>query len=550
MELSRRDLLKLGVLGTAALYLPVERLAQAGDQESLATLPAPFTRPFAKPPEIDLRATATRPAQNGVALTMRQIRVPVLGPAGAWPQTDLWVYTGPNGEINPTIHVDRGQPVEIAHLNGLPATHPQHGYTSWTSVHLHGSASLPQYDGYASDVIKPGQRKVYKYPNQQGARTLWYHDHGVHRTAKNAYSGLAAQYHLHDDMEMQSGIPTGGEFDLPLTIKDALFRKDGGLLWDDNSESSLMGDVVLVNGVPWPVLEVKRRRYRFRVLNAAISRSFKLSLSDPRARMWVVATDGGFMPKPVEISSLRIGMAERYELVVDFTNVPAGTEVVLRSGSLPNNVEFAHTDKVMKFKVTAAPFGETTTDRHGRAWPNNVPLEQVSFYTPRTPRAGASYIGPDEVMGLAPGMAVKRRTLEFVRTNGMWTVNGKTWDDVVASGYQLVVADPAANSIEIWDFVNKSGGWFHPIHVHLVDFRILSRNGRPPLPYENGPKDVAYVGENETVRVIAKFGPHEGRYMIHCHNLVHEDHDMMQQFRVGPARNPDPNDPIHAAPAS
>jgi FtsP/CotA-like multicopper oxidase with cupredoxin domain len=101
----------------------------------------------------------------------------------------------------------------------------------------------------------------------------------------------------------------------------------------------------------------------------------------------------------------------------------------------------------------------------------------------------------------------------------------------------------------VWDFKNNSGGWFHPVHVHLVDFRILSRNGGAPRPYEQGPKDVAYVGEGETVRVVMKFGPHEGRYMIHCHNLVHEDHDMMSQFRVGPKRDDDPNYPVYSSPA-
>ena len=251
---------------------------------------------------------------------MRQVNAGLLGPAPTWPQTPLWAYTGPQGEINPTIHVEKGHAVEIAHTNALPATHPIHGYESWTSVHLHGSASLPQYDGYASDVIKPGQRKVYRYPNQQGARTLWYHDHGVHRTAKNAYAGLAGQYHMHDEMERASGIPTGA-YDIPLTIRDALFEQSGVLMWDDNNQSSFMGDVILVNGVPWPVLPVTKRRYRFRILNASISRSFNLSLSDTKAKIWVIATDGGFMPKPVQVTSLKVGMAERYEVIIDFSRL-------------------------------------------------------------------------------------------------------------------------------------------------------------------------------------------------------------------------------------
>ena len=94
----------------------------------------------------------------------------------------------------------------------------------------------------------------------------------------------------------------------------------------------------------------------------------------------------------------------------------------------------------------------------------------------------------------------------------------------------------------MWEFENDSGGWFHPVHVHLVDFQILDRNGRPPEDFERGPKDVAYVGENELVRVLMKFEHEQGRFMMHCHNVVHEDHDMMSQFRVG-EDTPD-NDPF------
>lgn len=123
-----------------------------------------------------------------------------------------------------------------------------------------------------------------------------------------------------------------------------------------------------------------------------------------------------------------------------------------------------------------------------------------------------------------------------------------TWEEVVASGFKRVLADPALKSVEIWELQNTSGGWHHPMHIHLVDFQILSRNGKPPFPYEKGPKDVVYVGENETVRLLVHFGPHRGRYMLHCHNLPHEDHAMMLQFRVGlRADEADPNGPVSAA---
>ena len=142
---------------------------------------------------------------------------------------------------------------------------------------------------------------------------------------------------------------------------------------------------------------------------------------------------------------------------------------------------------------------------------------------------------------------IKTVKLELHRSNSTWKVNNTTWDDIVKSNYQTVVANPQPDEVQIWEITNKSGGWFHPTHIHLVDFKILSRNGKAPFNYELGPKDVAYVGENETVRLITKFAHQTGRYMIHCHNLPHEDHDMMTQFRVG-ADTAD-NDPMTSDPA-
>ena len=138
---------------------------------------------------------------------------------------------------------------------------------------------------------------------------------------------------------------------------------------------------------------------------------------------------------------------------------------------------------------------------------------------------------PDNpVMNLQPSDSVATRRIELKRKNGMWTVNGHTWDDVVASNFTLVGASAQGQRRDL-EFVNGSGGWQHPLHIHLVDFKILDRNGKPPFAYEKGPKDVAYLGENETVRVIMRFDGC-GKYMIHCHNLVHEDHDMMSQYEV------------------
>jgi FtsP/CotA-like multicopper oxidase with cupredoxin domain len=156
--------------------------------------------------------------------------------------------------------------------------------------------------------------------------------------------------------------------------------------------------------------------------------------------------------------------------------------------------------------------------------------------------------GAIDVNKLKPEMAKARRTLRVERKHGLWTINGETWEDVEETGFQRVLGNPQPYDVEIWDLVNQSGGWFHPLHIHLVDARVIARNTTPDkkaFAWENGGKDVFYLGENETVTALMQFttgdGNAGGRYMTHCHNLVHEDNDMMIQFAVG---DPNANDPI------
>jgi hypothetical protein len=123
------------------------------------------------------------------------------------------------------------------------------------------------------------------------------------------------------------------------------------------------------------------------------------------------------------------------------------------------------------------------------------------------------------------------RRFKFGRTNGQWTVNGVTFADV----NNRILAKPQRGAVEVWELENSSGGWSHPVHIHLVDFQILTRTGgkRSVLNYEKEAlKDVVLLGENEKVTVIARYAPYDGVYMFHCHNLIHEDHDMMAAFNV------------------
>ena len=513
MNLSRRDLLKVGLFSSAALMLPAERVARTklaiANRLPQSKLPAPFTMGWKTPPAAPKVSIGDT---DYFTITQQQVKAQILPDR----QTTIWGYNGTTP--GPTIYVDQHRKAVVRQICALPDRHPELGYNVWTSTHLHGSCSLPEYDGYASDVTTPGAFKDYQYPNIQDARTLWYHDHGVHITANNAYMGLAAQYILHSDAELALPIPHG-HYDLPMILKDAMFQENGDLVIDDNNENGIYGDVILVNGVPWPRMDVEPRKYRFRVLNASVSRSYDLSL-DTGEPLVVIGTDGGLMPAPQPCGHVKVGMAERYEIVIDFSKYQPGQKVTLKNRSPDNNIDYDTTGVVCQFVV-----GAHVTDPRS----NEIPQD----------------LNPNmNVMGLKESDAKTTRLMRFERKDGHWTVNGQTWEDVVNSDYNLTVANPGLGDVEIWELENPSGGWFHPVHIHLVDFKVLDRNGRPPEDWEKGPKDVVYVGENEKVRVIMRFENQVGRYMMHCHNLVHEDHDMMVQFEVGGGGH----DPIKADP--
>jgi FtsP/CotA-like multicopper oxidase with cupredoxin domain len=358
-------------------------------------------------------------------------------------------------------------------------------------------------------------------------------------------------YILHDAAEGSLGIPSGAAgtpetlaYDVPLVVRDAMFATDGSLIYDDNSESGVYGDVILVNGVPWPQMNVEPRKYRFRILNASVSRSYTWQLHDGRsaAPMTVIGTDAGLVPKPQVVSSLRHGMAERYEVVIDFAKYKGAT-LTLKNLMPPNNINYDGVKQAMRFKV-GTTVSSTRNNSVPSDWEARVKAPECMTFDEQTLKQ----------------QGVVEREFKFIRTNGHWTINGETWENVISSGYTHCMAEPGLDSIEIWQLTNTSGGWFHPVHIHLVDFQVLSRNGSAAnvRPHERGAKDVVYVGENETVRVAMRFaGPSagagwptpRGRYMMHCHNLVHEDHDMMMQFSVGDPEHEAAFDPITAAAA-
>ncbi|MEU4242039.1 multicopper oxidase domain-containing protein [Actinoplanes sp. NPDC026619] len=526
-KVSRRDLLRGALaMGGGGLIVAAgggEVLAASSKLASKNT-PTPYTNMFRRPPVLmpfEEGADEQGPFQR-YRLTQK------LGAASIVPGLTTTI-AGYNGIFpGPTIKVNQGTRTEVRIANKLTVNRIN-GLPFSTVTHLHGSASLPQYDGYANDQTAPGCCKTYKYPNWQQARTLWYHDHNHRDTAQNVFSGLAAQYHLSDRYE-RAQLPQG-EYDVPLIVSDMAFNADGSVAFDDSSNAGFMGDVILVNGVPWPLMKVKPRVYRFRVLAAGISRSFRFGLStgDP---VYIVGTDAGMTPKVAAVPSWRHGVAERYEVLIDFRKYKPGTKVELKNLSNKNNVDFANTGKVVQFQVV-----EDTGPKDVYAIPTTLDLGPQPF----------ANRGAIEVNKLTADMAVARRRLRVERKHGLWTINGETWEDVEDSGFTRVLGNPKPYDIEIWELVNESGGWFHPLHIHLIDAQIIGRNttadGKAHA-WEGGGKDVFYLGENETVTALMQFttgdGNAGGRYMTHCHNLVHEDNDMMIQFAVGDAKVNDP----------
>ena len=279
----------------------------------------------------------------------------------------------------------------------------------------------------------------------------------------------------------------------------------------------MWGDIIHVNGQPWPFLNVEPRKYRFRLLDASISRSFALYFAatenlNLKLPFKVIASDGGLLGNPVQVSDLYISMAERYEIVFDFSAY-AGKSIELRNLPSVNGVgvddDYLNTNKVMRFIVGSSPVVDTST----------VPdtLRQIPF--------------PPNTTGID-------HHFRFHRTKGEWRINDIGFADVD----HRVLAKVPRGTVEIWELENGSGGWTHPIHVHLVDFRVLYRDGdeatRGVMPYESaGLKDVVWLGRHETVIVEAHYAPWDGVYMFHCHNLIHEDQDMMAAFNVTALQN-------------
>jgi FtsP/CotA-like multicopper oxidase with cupredoxin domain len=413
------------------------------------------------------------------------------------------------------------------------------------STHLHNNHGPSESDGNPCDFFGPhealddsrrGTFYDHHYPNvlagiysthpgvgdiNESLSTLWYHDHRVDFTSQNVYKGLAGFYLLFNQFD--SGDETTGfrlpgfpAFDIPLLFNDKVIDPiSGQLFFDLFNLDGILGDKFLVNGHVQPKLTVSPRRYRFRLLDAGPSRFYQFHLTDPASpstvnRFHAIANDGNLLPKPVLVDNVRISVAERMDVIIDFTPF-AGKSLYLENrleqvnGRGPTGRVLApgQGNNVLRFDVVGPPVVDNSAD----------PATIAKFYdvpnNTETPRV--------------------TRTFRFERGNGMWQINGKFVDCTPGAPARFRIKQ---NTVERWILQNNSGGWQHPIHIHFEEFQMLKRNGVAPPAVERGRKDVARLQFNEQIELFFRFRDFVGRYPMHCHNVVHEDHAMMLRWDI------------------
>jgi len=486
MHLSRRELIKLGLLSGGSMALPTRDLFGASAAMPAMQFCPPFTMKLPIPPVLVPEPNTSNEPVDVYRIEMREGLAEIL--CGV--QTKIWGYNGLYP--GPTIMARPGRPVLVYQKNGLQVD---------TSIHLHGGHTPPDSDGHPRDRIVPGGAKKYWYPNNQDGTTLWYHDHIDEHTAFNVYMGLAAFYIL-DAPAATVRLPRA----IPLMIQDRNFTIDGQLLYNPTGPTGeFFGQTPVVNGRAQPYLDVLPRKTRFRIVNGSNARIYRLEL-DNMENFIQIGTDGGFLETPKLTASIVLAPAERLDLFIDFEG-HAGQNIVLRN----TGVDAGGTAQIMQFRVAA--------------------VDPVPIVVPNDLR---------HIELLQESQVVTRREFDLELRMGVWFIGGRTFNPD-----QGVAVQPHLNDVEIWTFRNLSNRP-HPIHIHDIMFQIFAINDVPLSDADrlsHGWKDTFLVSPQGTVQpnvsFIMRFTDNvttgfRHPYVFHCHKLEHEDMGMMDEFDVLP----------------
>tara|TARA_R110000850_G_scaffold260811_1_gene388403 strand:- start:100947 stop:102467 length:1521 start_codon:yes stop_codon:yes gene_type:complete len=409
---------------------------------------------------------------------------------------------GYNGSyLGPTLRVHRGDEVEVAVTNSLREN---------TTVHWHGLLIPGEFDGGPHQIIRPGTtwRPVLKI--NQPAATLWYHSHVHGRTSKQVYAGLAGLLIVNDEDEKALGLPSNyGVDDIPLLLQDRQF-KDGTLVFPQGMMVVMhgrRGDTLMVNGTVDPVTCVPRGLVRLRLVNGSNAREYDLAFADDRLFHWI-ASEGGLLEKPVELTSLRLAPGERAEILVDFSD---GRSITLETEP-DNNVS------MMMRMMTGVPgpgwFGREAVIRFEPEG-KEAPVVKVPETLSTHERMDVSKVVRRRRFAMNMGMGSRM---------GMFGINGHAFD------MKRIDEEVRLDDVEIWEV---SGNMMaHPFHIHGVHFEVLTRKGLAPDLRDQGLKDTVAV--RDPIELLVKFSQPAitSPFMYHCHILEHEDNGMMGQFVV------------------
>lgn len=499
------------------------------------------------------------------------------------PDATIWGFDGKFP--GPTFHARYGVPIVVRIRNALPDCFKHTGFgMPETTTHLHNLHSPSESDGNPDDYfprqceLTPaetdrGRFKDHHYVNvyaggplnsSEALGTLWYHDHRHMFTSHNVYKGLAGFYLIFDPLDSGNENDTNpnalrlpsGEFDVPLMLGDKLFDSSGILVFDQFNFDGVLGNKMTVNGKVQPFFRVARRKYRFRLLNSGPSRVYGLSLKlEDRnfignlstatnfGAVQLIGVGGNLLPRPLPfVGPGLLSAAQRADIVVDFSKAKLGDHLYLvnewaqSNGRMPdgfvgltvNAPQFQAVKPgvpLMRFDVVK----DVAEDPSRALVSLTTPLREL----PPLP-AGLDQVAEADILAAIgksnpfPGVATVR-DWKFDRSNGQWTVNGQLYDG------DKPRATVGKDTGEIWILRNSGGSWLHPVHTHFEEFRILYRgNGLKPGPFDPafGREDTLSLGPGERAVIFMRFRDFSGKYVMHCHNVVHEDHAMMIRFDV------------------
>ena len=465
----------------------------------LATAALMGAAPFPLPRS--LRAQSARPGNplrlppelSGDTLTVAPANLAI------WPGYSTAVQAINGSVPGPTIRVRRGTEFAARVVNQLAEP---------LVLHWHGLLAPERMDGHPRDAVAPGQSYQVRFPVNQRAATCWYHAHTDQLTAEQAYRGVAGLFIVEDSDEAALGLPSGGH-DLPLVLTDKRSNAQRQLTYAPTMMDVMtgyLGDIVLVNGTPEAWLSVDQGLYRFRLLNGSNARIFKVGFADGHP-FHLIATDGGLLPAPVQVTRVMLAPGQRLEILVDFSSYAVGGSVLLQSLSFP----------------ASGMGGMMGGPRQG------TEMDLLRCYVDRAASGAAA--PPTTLVPFTPydrARAQRTRVFTLAMSGMVHTINGQLFN------LQRVDFAVPFGDLELWEYRN-TGTEPHPMHLHAAHCQVVERSGQAQLPPEDaGRKDTVLVDAGETVRVLVRFDAHPGVFVHHCHNLEHEDSGMMQNFEVLP----------------